>query len=564
MIGHQKISTYVWMLASICLMSSCVIKDDLPYPLVKAEIINIELEGQCDEKGEGFAPAVIDKEKRVIDVYVDDRVNTKSLLVKKLELNHKAQILVEGTDISFSSTEGLNTPLDFSKTVSLRLTTYQEYVWKVRVKQVVIREAEVENQVGEPIIDDVNHTVVIYVSPNQLLSKIRVKKMQLGGQHGSTSPYVDGQVLDFRTRRTFYTQTAFDMSVAKWNVFIYNAEQDLSTTAEVFPHAIKAYVKGTMQNGNTPVVQYRKTVSQEWKTLDAGKVQAGSTSFTAVIDGLKPSTEYECRVVAGESASDMIAFTTAPELQLENANLDTWHIKGTGNKALYCPWAEDGTCYWDTGNHGATTVGASNSTFMTEDGRTYANLQSKYIVIKFAAGNIFTGEYLKTDGTNGILSFGRPFSSFPTHLQFDYKYTTSTINRGGGKWDDSYSRYISRQTYDGLRGQPDTCQVFVALIGDKDEEVYQGKTYPFVVRTRPSELKLFRANDDNVIAYGQISQGKTISDWTTETIPLQYRHTDRTPKYIIVVASSSKYGDYFIGGDESLLKLDNIRLLYQD
>ena len=51
--------------------------------------------------------------------------------------------------------------------------------------------------------------------------------------------------------------------------------------------------------------------------------------------------------------------------------------------------------------------------------------------------------------------------------------------------------------------------------------------------------------------------------WTTETLTLDYRHTDRTPKYIVIVASSSKYGDYFIGGDETLLQLDNIRLLYE-
>ena len=76
-------------------------------------------------------------------------------------------------------------------------------------------------------------------------------------------------------------------------------------------------------------------------------------------------------------------------------------------------------------------------------------------------------------------------------------------------------------------------------------------------------MKLFSPKSDNVIAYGQMSQGNSVSEWTTETIQLNYRYTDRTPKYIIVVACSSKFGDYFIGGDESLMQLDNMKLLYQ-
>ena len=55
--------------------------------------------------------------------------------------------------------------------------------------------------------------------------------------------------------------------------------------------------------------------------------------------------------------------------------------------------------------------------------------------------------------------------------------------------------------------------------------------------------------------------GKDISSWTTETLDIHYR-SDRTPKYIIVYATSSKYGDFSTGGEMSELKLDNIELLY--
>lgn len=114
-----------------------------------------------------------------------------------------------------------------------------------------------------------------------------------------------------------------------------------------------------------------------------------------------------------------------------------------------------------------------------------------------------------------------------------------------------------------MKNQPDSFQVYIALIGDKDEEMYEGKVYPYVIRTRPSELHLFNPKSDNVIGYGQYTCGDDVPEWRTHTIDVEYRYTDRTPKYIIVVASSSKYGDYFLGGEGTWLQLDNMQLLYE-
>ena len=38
--------------------------------------------------------------------------------------------------------------------------------------------------------------------------------------------------------------------------------------------------------------------------------------------------------------------------------------------------------------------------------------------------------------------------------------------------------------------------------------------------------------------------------------------TSRVPTYIVVVASASKYGDYFTGGDGSVLFIDDFSLEY--
>jgi hypothetical protein len=200
-------------------------------------------------------------------------------------------------------------------------------------------------------------------------------------------------------------------------------------------------------------------------------------------------------------------------------------------------------------------VGNSNS-IPTEDtstgGGRAAYLESKWIVIKFAAGNIFTGTYLKTDGTNGVLGFGRPFTAFPSKLTFDYKYMSMPMD----KVDESLSH---------LKGRPDSCSIYIALwhVEDNEYEEYQGDKYPLIIRTKPGkEQSLFSADDPRVIAYGQFTNGNTVNNWTSESITINYKNTELPPTHILVVASSSKYGDFFTGGVGSTLVLDNMKLIY--
>lgn len=554
----------VILMAAALLLTACLEEDKLPLPWVKSEITTFEVEGQCDATGDGFAEAQIDKEKREVTLYVSDQVSLSKVKLKKFVVSNNAFVYKEMADGGLVEVTHTLPNLDCSTgSARLLLKTYQEFWWKVSVQRVVQREVVVSNQVGDAIIDAASQTVVVYVTPEQDLKRIVIEKFTLGGQHGRVYPDPTGTEVDFSRGRTYAVFEYGSETAQEWSVFVYNASSTTSTTAEVFPHSVRAYVSGNMQNGTIPVVEYCEAGSGNWQVVPGEKVTVRTTSYEAVIEGLTPGKDYECRATADGVASQVASFHTADPAQLPNSSFDDWSTIDVNGRDLYQPWKAGDSPFWDTGNRGATTVGASNSTMGVEGSRTFAHLQSKYIVIKFAAGNIFTGKYLETDGTNGVLSFGQPFASFPTKLQLDYSFKTSTINKGGGKWDDSYGKYISRATYDGLLGQPDSCNVYVALIGDKDEEVYKDVLYPFIVRTRPSTLKLFSPNSDNVIAYGSMTKGDDVPEWTTTTIPLQYRFTNRQPKYIVIVAASSKYGDYFVGGSETLLKIDNLKLLYE-
>ena len=87
---------------------------------------------------------------------------------------------------------------------------------------------------------------------------------------------------------------------------------------------------------------------------------------------------------------------------------------------------------------------------------------------------------------------------------------------------------------------------------------------PFTIKTRKSERSLLDPKgDEHIIAYSELSTSESNSSYATITMPIEYKFTDRRPKYIVVVASASKYGDYFTGGEGSCLWVDNFELLYE-
>ena len=584
--------TYPFCILMVVLgaFSSCAIKDDLPLPIKKAEITAFEVEGQCNELDTDTAAAVIDKEHRTVDVFVSDTVNIAALSIKRFEVSNEATIIPEqnsclcpndfpSTSFTDSAKNDVCSKVDFSKgTVAFTLRTYQDYQWTVNVHQVILREIQIEGQVGDAVIDPINRNAIVYVDADMKLDSLQVHRFSLGGQHGTVSPDPTDKTYDFSKMRPFTVRMANSYKAQEWQVIVYKKTVDEKTVDEtVIARSVSTTISGRIPNGTQPLVEYHASGTDQWTAVSESNVKVDKTRFTAELTGIRPETDYTYRVTAGNKKSEG-TFRTAPAEQLENAGFEEWSISSektaSGNDLLQ-PWGEGKKPYWGTGNPGATIAGPSNSTYLDEGGRRFANLKSKYFFVKFAAGNIFTGDYLETDGTDGVLSFGRPFTSFPTKMRFDYKYKTSPITKTS-KWKEPWGKYISRPMYESLKGKNDICCVYVAL-GDWEPQKYtyqygekKGQTIdvPYLIRTKPSTLNLMDLNDPHLIAYGELSKGEDVPDsnlssWVTETIDINYRVTDRQPKYIIVVASSSKYGDYFTGGEESLLQLDNIELLYE-
>lgn len=321
----------------------------------------------------------------------------------------------------------------------------------------------------------------------------------------------------------------------------------------------KAILRGSVTKNDVESVgfRYRAANAGEWQYIDGTPVSralAMGTEFYAELTDLVPGTNYEYKVVSGDFESAVQTFVTDSEPQLPNSGFDEWD---TSSKA-YLLYAPGGEMFWDSGNHGSTTIGAKYNITMPDSEMKHSGLYSvkmvsTKVVIKFAAGNMFVGKYLETAGTNGVLGWGRPFNGRPKALRVWAKYSPVNIDNVG-----SLPSNISVK-----KGDLDNGIIYIALVDDTKDS-YNGDQWPCVVKTA-SPPQLFDKDGANVIAYGEkvFTEATSGNELMEFTIPLDYYDNARIPSNIILVASASRYGDYFTGGAGSTLWVDDIELIYE-
>ena len=551
---QQHLTRILGMLALTAgILTSCAIENDIPYPIIEASIESMTVEGQRGADQNTFTAATINKSARTVTLYVNDGVDISRLQILSLKTTAGAELVVDDPNVcedyskfptsGFASLDSIplssNTHVNFSQPVTFTLRTYQDYQWKVTVNQIIQRDIDVENM-RSYVIDADTRTVIIYVDPTTDLTNLTVKKLNLGGEYGRVTPDPTLQK-DYSKPSTFNVSCSWEEYSYEWTVYVYpDSNESGSGSAEAFAMTTRATVTGNVQSGKTPTVEYRKESETSWSSVPPANVSTSGNTFSATLTGLSASTTYKYRISVDGSAGSEQTFTTAAATPLENGAMEEWSQDGK----QWNPWAAGNDAFWGTGNPGAAAFIGNLTTPTDESVKGQAALlETKNAIIKLGAGNIFTGDFA-LDGLNGLLHFGRPFSAFPSSLRLNYKYTSATINMIGDNVGDLAS----------LKGQPDMFQIYIAL-SDRSE--------PYEIRNDPKNRQLFDPEDDGIIAYGEYSSSETVTTYKQLEIPLEYRAKNRTPKYIIVVASSSKYGDYYIGGVGSKLWLDEMKLVYE-
>lgn len=306
----------------------------------------------------------------------------------------------------------------------------------------------------------------------------------------------------------------------------------------------------------------------KWATVNANRSSEGV--YDAVLTGLTPSTEYTYKlVISGEDAGEPMTFTTEGAPVVPNGDFEVTSTSFDGEyKEWYDPSSTDPLCqtpWWGSGNGSKDISGSAGYKVIckpaTDDkvsGAQSALLCSEFAVVKFAAGNLFTGYFAGLVGTKGgRVNFGRPFTARPTALRFWAKYSAGTITDINGK---PSGVSITESDYD--------CGRVQIALGTWDRRTYGGTNEcPVQVNTTDESTFIDYTKDKATIAYGELLLQSAANDpyneWVQYTIPLDYRNTMVYPTHIIISCAASMYGDYFTGCRTAKLWIDKMEFVYE-
>lgn len=375
--------------------------------------------------------------------------------------------------------------------------------------------------------------------------------------------------------------------------YTFNVSPEAKNTALLSANAWAklAYLKAenisatTGTDVSTLKFQYRVEGAGSWTDAAATKTTVEATEEGAestevynsdAITGLTSNTTYEYRMVNEDETfeSSTYTFKTEEELQLQNAGFEDWYLleaklgfMGADSKTWYpCSqsyYTDNGASFWDSSNPGTTQgmgsmSGGLNPTQGTSEvkhgGTKAAKLETQWAVLKLAAASIYTGKFNSLVGTSGAkIDFGQPFVSRPTSLTGWYQYAPEVI--------DNESQEVGKS---GIlkKGDTDQCSIYIILATSTHQ----------VDNTNTSTLltaeNVWNDNTGKFIAYGELPADQCVDtkgEWKEFNIPLQYKEGmfGVQPTHLIIVSSSSKYGDYFTGAVGSTLYLDDFSLNYE-
>lgn len=523
----------------LAVLSTGCIENDIPYANVVAGITAIEAEG---------AAASIDADLRSITLTLDEETDIRDVNIKKVEFN------VPSVKASTEITGRKDLRDDFKVTLSTR----KDYIWTIHAEQEIERYFTVSGQVGGTKIDAVNRRAVTQVSSATDRSSLEITSLRLGPDALTTYSPAPSAIHDFTNGQEI--DVTCHGRTETWSLFVEETETVVElVSADAWTRV--AWLEGAGIEGKDNGFRYRESGEEEWKEVP--DVEHDGGSFRAMLDSLSPLTSYECIAYCGDDLSEIVKFTTEEEMQMPNSGFETFsHAESDKYYSFYDPAGilpELRSKWWGTGNKGSTTVGSSYTITMpdTEDhveGEASVKLVSQYVVIKFAAGNIFTGEYSRTIGTSGgVVRMGRPFTLRPRKLTFWIKYKCGKIT------EKTLGDFPEGETV--KVGDPDRGNVWIAL-GTWDYHKYGGSAdSPLEINTT-DKSSFFNPAGPDVIAYGSFVTDKDINEWTKVEIPLEYTTTSKRPTHIVVSAAASMLGDYFTGSPDSILWLDDVRLEY--
>ena len=316
---------------------------------------------------------------------------------------------------------------------------------------------------------------------------------------------------------------------------------------------LKAYVNDAAAQGVK--IYYRESGTTDWSVADA--VASQDNIYSANVTGVDGGRTYEYYLAYADQQKGVVATFKTFGVQIPNAGMEEWQ----GDSPLL-PYTSKQ--WWDTGNHGSSTLGKNVTTNSNEvrpgsTGKNSAFLKSQFVGIagigKFAAGNIFFGKYLSTNGTNGVIGFGQPFTYDyrPKKLVVWYKGQVGSCDYAGGPVK---------------KGDSGKATIYVWLCnwtGQHSVSTADSSTFVNPETTATTA-------EGNVLGYGVWNRVITSTDsgadngWQKIEIPITYREGEGfsgvKPNFLVISCAASGYGDYFAGSTDSYMYVDDFEFVY--
>ena len=519
-------------------LSSCLEENDMAYPHVYAEVISFAVEGQD--------AVSIDTENRTISVEVSETAELSELKVTDFTI----------TDAAVCDDLHVDDVLDLTSPMKIVLRTYQEYEWTITAVQPVDRYVKCTGQVGDALINLNDRSVYLEVSDEYDIRSLEFTDIKLEREGAVITSYEkekDSMVpfesfpIVMNCLNWVDVEVEYKGEKFLWQIQVKMVNIDLLMNPVDNPWATHAEVSALYDGTGSPYFRYRVTGSETW--TDVKDVKIDDMNVSAALTGLTPGTGYEVVAVNGDLVSSPVPFNTEPALQVENSDFDDWYQEGEAWMPSIDATPEH--YIWDSANPGSAKFGFVPTT-RTDDvavagsGKYAAKLETQYAFIKLAAGNIYTGKFVGLVGVKGAeIDWGVPFTSRPTSLKVWYKYQPKIIDQ-------------AQAPYESQKGKVDVCQIQVFLTDwDKPKRINN---------TLPDGLVDFSYDNKDIIAYGkfepEVSLENSMTEYDDFVIDLEYRDLTRKPKYIVITACASRYGDYFTGGVGSTLYVDEFELVY--
>ena len=530
------------IIAAALALIACI-NNDIPYPVVELDITEIAVEGTSGE-------CTIDRLSRTVVIPLAETTDIRNVRINGIKYTEGAKTSNE-----------LNGVFDMRYPQYVTLSLYQDYEWKITATQTIDRRFKVIGQIGETEWDIERHVATVQRRDDYGLDTVTVTALRFGPEPEYSW---DG---DRFKRPVDFSNTTYPPTVdvecfnrsELWRLIVEPKEIGIDFTRTAAGSEV-IWLRALGVDGAQTGFRYRIKGKNEWKEAEQGWYTSTGGTIEAVLRHLQPDTKYEvvgyAKSDSGDKESEIRIIKTGRLFELPNASFEEWSV----NDDTYYPYSSIDKAWWGTGNPGSKIAGINISTPFSgtlHEGATgkCAQLWSQKASVmgigKFAAGNCFVGDFAGVVGTNGLVRFGRPYTLRPTSLKGWVKYERGVIDcvptaGTGGKTP-------------GL-GENDEGVIYFAL-GDWEPARYGGTAEsPVLVDTR-NEATFFNPTNDGVIAYGEI-RFTASCDWYQFELPLEYRDFDRTPTHIIIVCTSSRYGDYFVGSKSSIMWIDDFELCY--